>query len=137
MFTKGHTINKGSNRGGRKKTPDKLLQEAWDKAAKDYPQLVKTYMNLATDGMHEALFIYISNRLLGIPKQTIDSNIKGAILTLSSNDYDTMARELMEHTAKLGETEKIAPGECGRVRLIQQESIKSNINTEESGSSVT
>jgi len=119
-------------RSGRRKTPDKLLQEAWDKAAKDYPQLVKTYMQLATDGMHEALFIYISNRLLGIPKQTIDSNIKGAILSLSSNDYDTMARELMAHVPG-----KAVSGGTGGVRLIQQESIESNINTEESGSSIT
>jgi hypothetical protein len=112
-----------SGRKPKRSTDIKL--ELLEKPERTRDLLNKCY-DLGMQGNIRAIEIYTSY-VLGKPKQEIDQTVKAAIFTFTSNDYDSMARTLLDHVPLLDPNPPMGNG----VRLIEQGNSQSNIISEE------
>jgi len=83
-FQKGHPYYPGKSdvadllqrQGGRRNPTVELKDMERQIEVKYLPRLIEIYAEIALDGKHEQLFIYLYDRIRGKPKATTDINIE-------------------------------------------------------------
>ena len=117
MLTKGHTLSKGKRRpgGGRKKSIPRTIKDIMDKDWLNLPSYLQKLGELARNGDKEAL-IYLINRHMGTPKQTIDQ--RSLLITLDADTlYKATKSQIDQYLSKypditlLQESDTIEKGE--------------------------
>lgn len=78
-------------RSGRRKAVGKQIDEAIASLDIELVELVNKLIEKAKDGDREAL-IYLIDRRMGRPHQSIDTRIKASVLTFSPDEYELMTR---------------------------------------------
>ena len=81
-------------RSGRPRTPGRITKQAHDWLQTRIPLYYEELDKRALNGDKDCL-IYLCDRLLGRPHQSIDQRVKGALAVFSAEDYLTAVRPLL------------------------------------------
>ena len=87
-------------RSGRHRSGISRIQEYLDRIKdRDLPKILDALVEKALSGDKDAQ-IYMCDRIMGRPKQAIDSTIKGAMLMISPDEYELMSRLVLEEARR-------------------------------------
>ena len=79
-------------RSGRHRKGISRIQEYLDRIKdRDLPKILDALVEKAISGDKDAQ-IYLCNKLTGMPRQALDSTVKGAMLMITPDEYELMSR---------------------------------------------
>jgi len=77
-------------RSGRNKSPSTIINQALARCDRNFPEIFQVVVDKALQGDKECA-IYLIDRRLGKPHQSIDQRIKAAVL-VTADDYEMASR---------------------------------------------